>query len=382
MVLGCIFRVRERKTVSQGVVVSRGQSEAEISAHPSDLVKPRVKAGARGWDRPIVFGGAVLAFTLGCLILLRLFAEPLTLLFMAIVIAQALAPLVTRMERWMPRVAAIIALYSVLLVVAAAFVLFVVPPLVNEIQRAASDLPRLLSGAAALINRVAPGQGQRIVTALQPAVGQLTNAFVGTPVTTLTALGNAVQVLFLSLYWLVSMPALKRFSLSLVPASRHEQVGSVLDEISRTMGGYVRGTVIDALIVGVILYLGLLILGVDYPLLLAVIGAVGELIPIIGPTIAEALATAVALLISPTRALFVLAFYLLLEQVDGNVILPLIIRQQTNISPLLITFAVFAGAWVGGVIGALVAIPLAGAIQVLVVRVLAPLVREWTGAAP
>lgn len=355
-------------------------ADASSLADGTSPIAAGSRTGTTLWSRPIVFGGIVLGVTLGTLVLLRGLAEPLVLLFMAVVIAEALAPVVTQVQRWMPRIAAIIAIYAVLLVLGVAFVLFVVPPLVTETQKAVSNLPHLLSQAAALINRVAPGQGQRFIATVRPGVAQIAQGFAQPSVSTLTALGEAVQVVFLSLYWLVARPGLKRLSLSLVPSTRHDHVNGVLDEMSRTMGGYVRGVFIDAIIVGLILYIGLLVLGVRYPLLLATVGAVGELVPIIGPTIAEALATAMALLISPERALIVLAFYLTLEQVDGNVILPLVVRQQANISPLLITFAVFAGAWVDGVVGALVAIPLAGALQVIFLRVLVPLIQEWTGA--
>ena len=357
-----------------------GSGDAPALADGTHPEETAAKPENRSWSRPIVFAGVVLGVTLGTLVLLRGLAEPLTLLFIAIVIAESLAPVVIWLQRWMQRTAAIIAIYVFLLALAAAFFVFVVPPLLIEVQQAVNSLPKLLSWGAALINRFAPGQGDRIVTAIQPTVTQVANSVVGSPSNMVTGLGNAVQVVFLSLYWLVSAPELKRFTLSLVPASRHKQVNSVLEEMSRTMGGYVRGTVIDAIIVGLITYVGLLLLNVKYPLLLAVIAAAGEFIPIIGPTVAEVLATAMALLISPARALIVLAFYLIVQQVDGNVIFPLIVRQQANLSPLLITFAVFTGAWVDGVIGALVAIPLAGVVQVLFLRVVAPQIKEWTGA--
>ncbi|HLI50489.1 MAG TPA: AI-2E family transporter, partial [Thermomicrobiaceae bacterium] len=260
------------------------------------------------------------------------------------------------------------------------FFLFVVPPLAVETQKAVTNLPHLLKLTASLINRVAPGQGQRIVKSVQPAVLQMAAGFAAPSAGVLSALAAAVQVAFLSIYWLISRPGLKRFVLTLVPASAQQAVGSVFDDMSSTMGGYVRGTILDAIIVGIILYIGLLIIGVQYPLLLAMIGAVGELIPLIGPTVAEGVAAAMALLISPERALIVLAFYMILEQVDGNVILPLVVRQQANIPPLLITFAVFTGAWVDGIVGALVAIPLAGVVQVLVLRILVPMIQHWTGA--
>jgi predicted PurR-regulated permease PerM len=96
--------------------------------------------------------------------------------------------------------------------------------------------------------------------------------------------------------------------------------------------------------------------------------------------VAEVPAVALALLMSPVKAIVVLVFYVVLQQLDGDLILPLILRNQANISPLLVTAAVFVGARVGGIVGALIAIPLAAAIKVVVVRIVAPAVRRWTGA--
>jgi predicted PurR-regulated permease PerM len=330
--------------------------------------------------RASLIGALAIAVGLGTLAVLWLLAAPLAVFFVAIVIAQALLPAVRWLENWLPRVAAVIAIYVVLLLLLVGMVALVVPPLVIETEQAVRHLPQLVERLGSLINRFAPGEGSRLVHAVEPRIPDLVNTVLTPPMTAFAGAVVFLQVMFLSVYWLIALPGLHRFSLSLFPEDRQERVQSVLHEIGTTIGGYVRGTLLDALAVAALTYIGLLILGVPYPLILAVIAFLGELVPLIGPTVAEVPAVALGLLSSPTKGLIVLVFYVALQQVDGNVILPLIIRSQAKISPLLVTFAVFVGAWAAGIIGALIAIPLAAALQVLVVRIAAPAIRNWTGA--
>lgn len=118
------------------------------------------------------------------------------------------------------------------------------------------------------------------------------------------------------------------------------------------------------------------VIGVQYPLVLALISASSEPIPVIGPIIGAVPALAVALLDSPTQALIVLAFKVGLQQFEGQLLAPNIMRRQTDVPQLLVLFALLAGTAVGGLLGALVAIPLAGALKVVVMRIIAPALRR------
>jgi predicted PurR-regulated permease PerM len=109
---------------------------------------------------------------------------------------------------------------------------------------------------------------------------------------------------------------------------------------------------------------------------------VTRVLPVIGRWIGAMPAVAVALLTDPVQALMVLVFFVAFDQIDAHLVLPNLMRQQTDIPPLLVIFALLAGGFVGGVLGAMVAIPIAGALRVLVLREVAPAVRRWTGAEP
>jgi predicted PurR-regulated permease PerM len=108
--------------------------------------------------------------------------------------------------------------------------------------------------------------------------------------------------------------------------------------------------------------------------------ALGEYIPYVGPFISGALIVIVAFLQSPTKALIAIGFALALQQLEGSIIAPNVMHPQTKISPLTTLFVVFAGWSVGGALGALVAIPIAAAIRVLIMQLVVPAVRRQTGA--
>ena len=126
--------------------------------------------------------------------------------------------------------------------------------------------------------------------------------------------------------------------------------------------------------------MGLQVIGVKYPLVLSLISVLMEFVPVLGAVIAGTLIVGVAFLQSPTQALIVLIFEILLQQSENHILVPNVMHSQTDISPLLAVLAIFAGGTLGGLIGAFIAIPLASALQVLVRDVVAPAVRRHIGA--
>jgi predicted PurR-regulated permease PerM len=143
-----------------------------------------------------------------------------------------------------------------------------------------------------------------------------------------------------------------------------------------TMGGYVRARGLTALIVAATIWLGLFLLGIENNTTLALLAGLGDLIPFVGPPLAIIPALVVALLDSPAKAALVLGLYLVVQQVKSHLLSPLLMRHQASIPPLVVVFALVVGSSVGGVIGTLVATPLAGALRVLVLRVIAPALRR------
>ncbi len=334
----------------------------------------------RAWWRIALIGALALALALGTLALVWLFARPLAMLVFGIVLAQALSPLVAYLERWISRTTAVIVVYLALLLVLVGLGWIVIPALASQIQELVSRAPTLFNWAQNWIARGQELSGGRLINALENQLARIGEVLLGIPVAIFASAFEILLILFTSLYWLLATPDLKRFVLSLFPLQRRAQADDILNDMGQAMGGYVRGIVLDAVIVGVIAYVGFLFIGVDYPLVLALFGGLMEIIPTLGPIIAAIPAIGIAFLESPTQALIVLVFWIALQQFESYVLFPNVMRTQTDIPPLLVVLALFAGGSVGGLLRILIAVPLAGALRVFIQRVVAPAVRQWSGA--
>lgn len=330
--------------------------------------------------RAVVPAAAALVLGLGLLYVVRLVAGPLAFLVIAIAIAEALTPIVERLSRHVSRGVAIALVYLVVVLALAALAGIVVPVLIAQGQELVLRAPELVARLQELGQPDDTPFGHGLAEALQSTSRRWAGVLLGLPLKVFGALLNVVVVAFLSIYWLVGGPALLRFTLSMLPDSRHDATRAILRETGQAMGGYVRGAAINAVVMGTLAYAGLRLLGVDYALVLALITFLAEPVPIVGPIVAGVPVVAVALLQSPRLAALALALYVVLQQLEGQLLTPHIMRRQTDIPQTVVLFAVLAGGAVGGLLGILVSVPLTAALRVLVLRVVVPVVRRWTGA--
>lgn len=343
---------------------------------------PTLATEPRRAANPVLLAAVALPAAFAVLFAVWLLARPLALLFAAVVIANALSPLAALLERKLPHVLAVVVAYLALLAVVGGILRLVVPPLIEQANGATSSAPALIERARVEFGRLDALGGGRLGEAVQSAAAGLSGRALALPFTVLSVALEAVIVLITSAYWLISTPALSRFALSLLPERARPEAARVLHELSHTVGGYIRGTVIDGLILGAVMYLGYRLIGLQFPLVLALLAGLSTLVPIVGPAIAATSALTLAFLDSPSKAAWVLAFYCAVELLESYVLLPSILSEQADIPPVLVMFALFAGASVGGLLGAVLAIPFAGAVRILVLRVGAPAIRRRTGAPP
>jgi predicted PurR-regulated permease PerM len=237
------------------------------------------------WKAPLIGAGA-LALALGLLVVIWLLARPIALLFATIIIAEALAPAVDWLECRMQRVAGLVLLYLGIFIIVILMSWLVIPPLIDQAQEIVSRAPALIGILRNVLDQFAPAIGERLAQVITSQLSRLVGVLVTRPFTVLSYALEIVFVVSLSVYWLMIAPRLRRFVLSLFPPSNREKASDVLRQMGGTMGDYVRGVVIDAVIMGALAFVGLFVIGVNNPLLLGVITMLGEFVPIIGPIVA------------------------------------------------------------------------------------------------
>jgi predicted PurR-regulated permease PerM len=358
-----------------------GPSSAPSVSRPAPAHLPLPVRIGGSWHTTIV-QSVILAAAFGLVfalfLLVQRLAQPLSLLFLGIVIGEALAPVVGWLARAMPRGLALATVYAALASLVALIAWLVVPQLIADFSMLYSAAPGLLANAETQLDQMIPGLGQALANGLQSAGQGLLQHPLTVPLDVGSVAIQIVVVFFFSIYWILTGASLHRFAVSLVPSELKAEAASIFDELGGMLGGYARGVALDAMLIGTIAYIGLRIIGVPFAVVLGLLTAIGDLIPLVGPTVVWLIATAVALIHSPVMAAETLGFYLVLGQFDANVTLPLITHGAARIPPLLMIFALVAGGIAGGILGAIIAIPLFGALRIVFVRVVAPFVRaQW-----
>lgn len=193
----------------------------------------------------------------------------------------------------------------------------------------------------------------------------------GVGLAVLSAIANTFIVLVLMLYFLASLPSIKRFAYRFAPASRRERVTYLGDQILANVGGYVSGAFLVAMAAGISSLIFLFVIGLgEYAVALSVVVALLDVIPMIGATLGAVVVTAIGFATDPRIGLACLIFYILYQQFENYVIYPRVMARSVDIPGSLIVIAALVGAALLGVIGALLAIPTAAAVQLILKEVL------------
>jgi predicted PurR-regulated permease PerM len=203
-------------------------------------------------------------------------------------------------------------------------------------------------------------------------MSQAVGGMLGAGLAVVSGIFSTVTVLVLTLYFLASMPSLKRAAYAAVPASRRPRVESLAEEIMRRVGSYAIGQVLVATINACCSYLMMKLVGIPYAAVLAVtVGALG-LIPMVGATLGAIVVAVVALFVDPGKALIALVYFLIYQQVENYLVAPRMMQRTVSVPGAVTVVAALAGGTLAGVLGALLAIPTAAGLLLLYEEVLVP----------
>ncbi len=286
----------------------------------------------------------------------------LVLLFLAFLLMTALNPGVRLLKRRanMPRGVGIALAYAGLIISITLFAGLIVPPLAIQLVNISESL-NLPLDIPLLQDRI------RNLSLSVNEVNQLLNNVGSSVRTFFIAVGSAFNVVFtfftllvMSVYMLIDRERLHLRVAWFTDDEKHiEMAKQFVDETERQLGGWVRGQLFLMFTVGVVTYVGLLLLGIPYALPIALLAGLLEIIPNLGPTLASIPAIAVALIYAgPVMALVVIAFYLIVQQIENTVLVPNIMSNAVDVSPLATIVLILIGLEIANVIGALLAVPI------------------------
>jgi predicted PurR-regulated permease PerM len=295
----------------------------------------------------------------------------LIIIGLAVFIAAGLDPVVGWLTRHrIPRWTAVLIVIASALGVAAAFLAAAIPPLASEATALAHQIPHYMHDLQDRNSQLGKLNvkyhiQQRLSKLVSGGGTSLVGGVLGAGELVLSTASFILAVLVLSIYFLAGLPRIKVFAYQLIPHSRRTRAILIGDEILAKVGGFVLGNFITSVIAGLGTYFWLLAFGVPYPILLAMFVALLDLIPVIGSTVAGAVVSLVALTVSVPIAFATLAFYIAYRLAEDYLIVPRVMRRTVEVPAIVSLVAVLIGGVLMGIIGALVAIPVAAAVRLL-----------------
>jgi predicted PurR-regulated permease PerM len=346
--------------------------------------------------------GAGLAVGVLCVLAIALVLQRSTgvllLVLVSILLAAALDPVVdwVRRRSRFTRATTVLTVYAIFTVLVAALLLLVVPAAVDELTTLSQRAPELLEDVRTMIAGLEPEAlrtaVERIIDTAEQSLGAQANVspdaevIVQASLTAADAIISVITVLSLTFFWMIGREPMQRFGLALLPADQRAVVREAWNVAEARLGQWVRGQLLLMTTVGVASAIAYLLLGLENALVLGVIAGVAELIPIVGPAIGAIPALVSALVTGgPELALLVAGVYVVIQVLEGNVLVPMIMRNAVGLPPFLVIVSLLVGASVAGLVGALLAIPVAATIVVILERVQArdePVLLKGTEGLP
>lgn len=291
-------------------------------------------------------------FLLGLVVLWQI-RTLIVLLFISFVLMEALNPAVTRLEKYrIPRPLGILILYIIILSVISFVVAGIVPILTEQTTGLIQTLPQALKNIKIFGSDAIDLSSQfKILENIPGGIAKIAISIVSNVV-------SGFVILFLTFYLLLEKKNFSKYGLDMFGEPGKEKFVAIIEKLESRLGSWVNAELFLMTIIGVLSYIGYTILGLRYAVPLAIFAGLLEAVPSIGPTVATALAAMVGFTISPLTGVLSVAVGTVIQQLENNIIVPRIMKQTVGFNPLVTILLIASGAKLGGVIGAILALPL------------------------
>lgn len=294
---------------------------------------------------------------IGLLWLIFLIKEIIILILLSIILISALIrPVDWLTSKGIPRTISAVIIYFIMILLISLGLGIIVPPLIEQTTDLVLNLPSIISAINEfLIFNQVPVMD--ISRELASQINQIAGNLISISSAIFSSVFNVITLFVLSFYLLVEWKTFVKLASSPFSGSQEKKVSNLIIKIEKGLGAWVRGQLTLSIIVGLITYIGLSILSVPYALPLALVAGIFEIIPLIGPIISAIPAILVGLTISPAIALAVLALFIIVQQLENNLIVPMVMSKVVGLQPPVVIVALLIGAKLNGIGGAFLAIP-------------------------
>jgi len=300
--------------------------------------------------------------------------EVVGMMLVAILLAALLDPIAEFFEkRKIPRSISVIAVYLIIFVLLGVLLVAIIPPMIEQVRGVIVNFGSLwqkVVNSFEALRSISARYGleanfQNSVRTLSDTLEVPFANLFATVGSVFSGIFSFFIILVISFFLVVEKNSIRGVVTTLIPPQHQDYVHGLTARMQRKVGQWLIGQLVLMLFVGVLAYIGLLVFGVDYALLLAVIAGVTEIIPYVGPVIGAVPAVFFAAAQSPTKGIIVLALYFVIQRIENMILVPKVMQKTTGLNPVLAIVSIAIGYIVGGIAGVLLSIPVATALNVL-----------------
>jgi predicted PurR-regulated permease PerM len=295
--------------------------------------------------------------------------DVIVLLVVVFIIVIALEPFVHKLsEQGIPRALSIIVLYLAIISLLSIILYFLIPPIANQLKELTFNFPYYqdkisqidLGGATSTISKILDDLSSKLSSVTGNIITGIVSVFGGVV--------STVTVLVLTYYFLVDKQGVAKMTLKLIPKNQQGKFVETINKVSVKLSDWIQGQLVLMLVVGVVDWIALSIIGIPYALVLGVLSGLLEIVPVIGPVVAAVFAVFIALVASAAlwKIIAVVVVYIIVQQLENHILVPKIMQKAVGLSPIVVIIAILIGSKLLGVGGALLAVPIAAGLQVLI----------------
>ena len=309
--------------------------------------------------------------------------------FIAIILAALIEPLVNRLQqRKIPRAISIILIYALLLLFFVIIVRLLFPPFAEQIGSLARNFPdfweRALENFQSL-KQYSEEQGylETIRRGLEGIEGDVSRAASGVYTVIVAIFKNVINflmILVVTFYLVMERDAFAKILRALTPTVQHQYVTDLAARIQTKIGNWARAQLLLGLIIGTLSFLGLIFLLPHYAVVLAIVAGVTELVPYLGPILGSIPAIFLGLTVSPWHGVAVLILYLVIQWLENNLIVPQVMKRQVGLNPVVVIVAMLVGARLVGLIGIILAVPVIASIGLVLKDFMGQVNKPWSAS--
>ena len=302
-------------------------------------------------------------------VFLYILKDVLIIFLFALIIASAISPFANWLdEKRFPRLLGVLLLYLVVLALVIAILSLIIPYISQDISQLVSTMPQLVAKVSTSLEKVQQGspqyldflsEVQNILQGFSDYLQQSSQSILGLVISVFGGVMSAIAILIISFYLSVTKNGIENFLGSIVPEKYESYAMDLWKRAELKVGLWLQGQLLLGLIMGLIVYVGLSFMDIKFALILGFLAAILEIVPMVGPVLAAIPAIFLAFLQSPALGLWMIVFYIIIQQLENHILVPIVMGRTVGLNPVVVIVALLIGQQLAGIPGMILSVPVA-----------------------